>query len=205
MQMILALVVFMAFAAMPARAEPLELVAFGDSLTSGYGLAAGEGFTDALEKALRDEGLDIRIVNAGVAGDTSTQGLARLDWSIPDTVKGVIVELGANDALRGQDPAQTEKSIDEILTRLKARKLPVLLAGMRAPPNMGADYQARFDPIFPKLAAKHGVLFYPFFLENVAGNRELNQSDGMHPNVAGVARVVEGILPFVKALAQQAR
>ncbi|MDP4823414.1 MAG: arylesterase [Aestuariivirgaceae bacterium] len=203
--MILAFVVSMALATLPVRAASLELVVFGDSLTSGYGLAAGEGFTDALEKALRDEGLDIRIVNAGVAGDTSTQGLARLDWSIPDTAKGVIVELGANDALRGQDPAQMEKSLDEILTRLKARNIPVLLAGMRAPPNMGADYQARFDPIFPKLAAKHRVLFYPFFLENVAANPELNQSDGMHPNVAGVAKLVEGILPFVKELAEQAR
>lgn len=205
MQILLALVLFMAASILPARAAPLEIVVLGDSLSSGYGLDPAEGFTVTLEKALRDEGLDIRIVNAGVAGDTSTQGLARLDWSIPEGTKAVIVELGANDALRGKDPAETEKALDEILTRLKARSIPVLLTGMLAPPNMGADYEASFNPIFPRLAQKHGVLFYPFFLENVAGNRELNQADGMHPNAQGVQKIVNGILPSVKALAEQAR
>lgn len=205
MQILFALVLLMAAAANPARAAPLELVVLGDSLSSGYGLAPTEGFASVLEKALQDEGLDIRIVNAGVAGDTSTQGLARLDWSVPEGTRAVIVELGANDALRGKDPADTEKALDEILTRLKARGIAVLLAGMLAPPNMGADYEARFNPIFPRLAEKHGVLFYPFFLENVAGNRELNQADGMHPNAQGVQKIVNGILPLVKALAEQAR
>jgi acyl-CoA thioesterase-1 len=205
MQILFALVLLMAAAANPARAAPLELVVLGDSLSSGYGLAPTEGFAIVLEKALQDEGLDIRIVNAGVAGDTSTQGLARLDWSVPEGTRAVIVELGANDALRGKDPADTEKALDEILTRLKARGIAVLLAGMLAPPNMGADYEARFNPIFPRLAEKHGVLFYPFFLENVAGNRELNQADGMHPNAQGVQKIVNGILPLVKALAEQAR
>jgi acyl-CoA thioesterase I len=205
MQILLALVLWVAAATIPARAAPLELVVLGDSLSSGYGLSPTEGFAVVLEKALRDEGLDIRIVNAGVAGDTSTQGLARLDWSVPEGTRGVIVELGANDALRGQDPAQTEKAMDEILTRLKARNIPILLAGMLAPPNMGQDYEARFNPIFPKLADKHGVLFYPFFLENVAGNLELNQPDGMHPNAQGVQKIVKGILPLVKTLAEKAR
>ena len=205
MQILFALVLLMATTANPARAAPLELVVLGDSLSSGYGLAPTEGFASVLEKALQDEGLDIRIVNAGVAGDTSTQGLARLDWSVPEGTRAVIVELGANDALRGKDPADTEKALDEILTRLKPRGIAVLLAGMLAPPNMGADYEARFNPIFPRLAEKHGVLFYPFFLENVAGNQELNQDDGMHPNAQGVQKIVNGILPLVKALAEQAR
>ena len=205
MQILFALVLFMATAANPARAAPLELVVLGDSLSSGYGLAPTEGFAIVLEKALQDEGLDIRILNAGVAGDTSAQGLARLDWSVPEGTQAVIVELGANDALRGKDPADTENALDEILTRLKARGIAVLLAGMLAPPNMGADYEARFNPIFPRLAEKHGVLFYPFFLKNVAGNRELNQDDGMHPNAQGVQKIVNGILPSVKALAEQAR
>ena len=205
MQILLALVLWLAAATMPARAGPLELVVLGDSLSSGYGLASTKGFASVLEKALQDEGLDIRIVNAGVAGDTSTQGLARLDWSVPEGTQAVIVELGANDALRGKDPADTENALDEILTRLKARGIAVLLAGMLAPPNMGADYEARFNPIFPRLAEKHGVLFYPFFLKNVAGNRELNQDDGMHPNAQGVQKIVNGILPSVKALAEQAR
>ena len=187
----------MTTAILPARAAPLELVVLGDSLSSGYGLDPAEGFTIVLEQALRDEGLDIRIVNAGVAGDTSLQGLARLDWSVPEGTKAVLVELGAN--------AETEKAIDEILTRLKARGIHVLLAGMLAPPNMGTDYETRFNPIFPRLAQKHGVLFYPFFLENVAGNRELNQADGMHPNAQGVQKIVKGILPSVKALAEQLR
>ena len=205
MQILLALVLLMTTAILPARAAPLELVVLGDSLSSGYGLDPAEGFTIVLEQALRDEGLDIRIVNAGVAGDTSLQGLARLDWSVPEGTKAVLVELGANDALRGKDPAETEKAIDEILTRLKARGIHVLLAGMLAPPNMGTDYETRFNPIFPRLAQKHGVLFYPFFLENVAGNRELNQADGMHPNAQGVQKIVKGILPSVKALAEQLR
>jgi acyl-CoA thioesterase-1 len=205
MQILLALVLFITACVLPARAGQLEIVVLGDSLSSGYGLDPAEGFTPTLEKALRDEGLDIRIVNAGVAGDTSIQGLARLDWSIPAGTKAVIVELGANDALRGKDPDETEKAIDEILTRLKAQGISVLLAGMLAPPNMGADYETRFNPIFPRLAQKHGVLFYPFFLENVAGNRELNQADGMHPNAQGVQMIVKGILPSVKALAEQAR
>lgn len=188
----------------PARAGSLELIAFGDSLTSGYGLAAGEGFTVVLEKELRKQGLDVRIVNAGVAGDTASQGLARLDWAIPDGSRGVILELGANDMLRGQDPAVTEKALDEILSRLAGRNIPVLFVGMRAAPNMGADFQARFDALFPRLAEKHGVIFHPFFLEGVAGDQRLNQPDGMHPNAPGVEKIVAGILPKVKELVELA-
>jgi acyl-CoA thioesterase-1 len=185
-----------------AGAEPLKIVAFGDSLAAGYGLAPTEGFTVTLEKALQADGLSVQIVNAGVAGDTAAQGLARLEWSVPEDTDAVILELGANDALRGLDPAATETALDAILTRLKARQIPVLLAGMLAPPNMGPDYEARFNAIFPRLAQKHGVLFYPFFLSGVAGDATLNQPDGMHPNPKGVEVIVRAILPVVKQLAQ---
>ncbi len=187
-------------AAVPARAEPVRIVALGDSLTAGYGLEPAESFTVQLEKALKARGHDIVIVNAGVSGDTSSDGAARVDWSIGEDADAVIVELGANDALRGVDPAITRDSLDGLLARLGERGLPVLLAGMLAPPNLGADYGARFNPIYPELAAKHGTLFYPFFLDGVAAEARLNQPDGIHPNAEGVAIIVERIVPSVEAL-----
>lgn len=180
--------------------RPVKLVAFGDSLTAGYGVAADEAFPAKLQRALRDKGYAVEVVNAGVSGDTTSGGLDRLDWSIPDGADAAIVELGANDALRGLDPAVTRKALDQILSRLQGKGIKVLLAGMRAPPNMGTEYTARFDAIFPELAKAHGVALYPFFLEGVAGERALNQPDGLHPLPAGVDIIVRRILPDVEAL-----
>ncbi len=193
-----------ALAAMPAAAEPLRIVALGDSLTAGYGLDASESFTARLEAALKARGHDVVIVNAGVSGDTASDGLARVDWSVDDDADAVIVELGANDALRGVDPAITRDALDGILARLGERGVPVLLAGMLAPPNLGKDYGARFNPIYPALAAAHGVILYPFFLDGVAADAGLNQPDGIHPNAEGVAVIVERIVPSVEALIAEA-
>lgn len=187
-----------AFQPLQAADRPLRIIAFGDSLTAGYGLPASAAFPAQLQKALETTGRKIVIENAGVSGDTAQAGLDRLDWSIGDGVDGVIVELGANDALRGLDPAQTRSALDQIIVRLKARKIPVMLAGMRAPPNMGADFQQRFDSIFPDLAREHGLILYPFFLDGVAGRRELNQNDGIHPTADGIRLIVERILPSVE-------
>ncbi len=185
-----------------ARAETFTIVGFGDSLMAGFSLGPGEGFTDRLQAALRAKGHDVTVANAGVSGDTSSGGLSRLDWSVPDGTKLVILELGANDMLRGVSPDITEKNLDEMLAKLKARKIAVLLAGMRAAPNLGADYQTAFDAIYPKLAAKYDVPLYPFFLDGVAGQPGLQIEDGMHPNPRGVDVMVEHILPFVeKAIA----
>ncbi len=185
-----------------AWAEPYRIVGFGDSLMAGYGLDAGQSFPEKLEKALREKGHDVVIAGAGVSGDTTSGGLSRLDWSIPDGTQLVILELGANDMLRGIAPAITEKNLDAMLTRLKERNIAVLLAGMRAAPSLGQDYQTAFDAIYPRLAEKHGVLLYPFFLEGVAADRAFLLEDGMHPNAAGVDRMVENALPVVeKALA----
>jgi acyl-CoA thioesterase-1 len=188
------------FAALPARGEPLRIVALGDSLTAGYGLEPAESFTGRLEAALKARGHDIVIVNAGVSGDTASDGLARIDWSVGEDADAVIVELGANDALRGVDPAITRDALDGILARLGERGLPVLLAGMLAPPNLGRDYGGKFNPIYPELAAEHSVLFYPFFLDGVAARTDLSQPDGLHPNAEGVAIIVERIVPSVEAL-----
>ena len=185
-----------------ARAETFTIVGFGDSLMAGFGLGPGEGFTDKLQAALRAKGLDVSVANAGVSGDTSSGGLSRLDWSVPDGTKLVILELGANDMLRGVSPSITEKNLDDMLAKLKARKIAVLLAGMRAAPNLGADYQTAFDAIYPKLAAKYDVPLYPFFLDGVAGQPGLRLEDGLHPNPKGVDTMVERILPTVeKAIA----
>lgn len=185
-----------------ARAEPLQIVGFGDSLMAGFGLGPGEGFTDKLQAALRAKGHDVTVANAGVSGDTSSGGLSRLDWSVPDGTKLVILELGANDMLRGVSTAITQKNLDDMLAKLKQRKIAVLLAGMRAAPNLGADYQNSFDAIFPKLAEKYGVPLYPFFLDGVAGEPAFQLDDGLHPNARGVDRMVERILPTVeKAIA----
>ncbi len=189
-----------------ARAEPLQIVVLGDSLAAGYGLGPGDGFTDKLQAALRARGHDVAVANAGVSGDTSSGGLSRLDWSVPDGTGLVILELGANDMLRGISPDITEKNLDAMLARLQARNIAVLLAGMRAAPNLGPDYQKAFDGLYPRLAEAHGVPFYPFFLDGVAGNAALNQADGMHPNAAGVDLIVERILPAVeKAVASLPR
>ncbi len=189
--------------------ERLEIVAFGDSLTAGYGLAPGESFPEQLEAALRERGETVTVVNAGVSGDTSSAGLSRLDWSVPETADLVIVELGANDALRGISPQVMGDNLDEILSRLTARPdTDVILAGMVAPPNMGGDYARDYNPIFERLAERHDVAFYPFFLEGVASISELNLEDRMHPNAAGVAVIVERIMPLVEerlAAIRQAR
>ena len=188
-------------AAMPALAAgPHKIVAFGDSLTAGYGLSAGDGFTDRLQQRLTADGLDVEVINAGVSGDTSKGGLARLDWSVPDGTSLVILELGANDALRGVAPEQTKANLDAMLERLKARNIPVLLAGMIAPPNMGEDYGNAFNPIYADLAALHDVPLYPFFLDGVAGDARLNQADGMHPNAEGIGIIVDRIAPKVAEL-----
>ncbi|WP_442892276.1 arylesterase [Ensifer sp. MJa1] len=181
-----------------ARAETISLVGFGDSLMAGYQLPPEDAFPARLEKALKEKGLDVTIANAGVSGDTSSGGLARIDWSIPDGTKGVILELGANDALRGIAPEETRKNIEAMITRLKERGIEVLLAGMMAPPNMGADYAARFNPIFPELAKKHGLELYPFFLDGVVTETNLKLEDGMHPNADGVGVMVGKALPVVE-------
>ncbi|MFI0842724.1 arylesterase [Mesorhizobium sp. IMUNJ 23232] len=182
----------------PSQAGPRKIVGFGDSLMAGYMLDAGKGFTDRLQAALKARGHDVVISNAGVSGDTTSGGLSRLDWSVPDGTDIVILELGANDMLRGVTPDITRKNLDEMLSRLKQRNIAVLLAGMRAAPNLGADYQAAFDAIYPDLAAKYGLALYPFFLDGVAGNRDLQLEDGMHPNPAGVDRMVENFLPTME-------
>jgi acyl-CoA thioesterase-1 len=185
-----------------ARAEPFKIVGFGDSLMAGFGLGPDQGFTDKLAAALRARGHDVTVANAGVSGDTSSGGLSRLDWSVPDGTQLVILELGANDMLRGVSPDITRKNLDDMLARLKQRKIAVLLAGMRAAPNLGSDYQNAFDAIFPTLAEKYGVALYPFFLDGVAGQPALQLEDGMHPNAPGVDQMVERILPAVeKAIA----
>ncbi len=186
--------------ATPVRAERL-VWAFGDSLTAGYGLPPAQGFPTRLEAALRRSMPDVTVRNGGVAGDTSAQGRARLAWGLrglkrkPDLV---IVELGANDMLRGLPPAATEKNLDLILTELKRRDIPVLLVGMRAAPNLGSDYRRAFEGLYPRLARKHGVPLYPFFLEGVAGNQALFQADGRHPNARGVEIIVRRIVPAVR-------
>ncbi len=189
-------------AATPTEAgETLQIVAFGDSLSAGYGVGPGESFPEQLQAALRDAGHDVSVANAGVSGDTTSGGLARLEWSVPQEADLVIVELGANDALRGISPEITERNLDQILAKLQARDQAALLAGMMAPPNMGPDYAAEFDGIYQRLADKYDVAFYPFFLDGVAAEPALNQDDGMHPNPEGVAVIVERILPAVtKAL-----
>lgn len=189
------------FAQTPAAAgaRPVKLVVLGDSLSAGLGLSAAAAFPERLEKSLRSNGIAVDIVNAGVSGDTSSGGRDRLDWSVPEGTDGVIVELGANDALRGTDPAITRSALSDIVARLKARRIAVLLCGMVAPPNYGSDYSARFNAIYPDLAKSSGVPLYPFFLQGVAADVSLNQADGMHPTAEGVDVIVKNILPTVEA------
>ncbi|MEM6460841.1 MAG: arylesterase [Pseudomonadota bacterium] len=181
------------------RAETINIVGLGDSLMAGFELPPDDAFPARLETALRDKGYDVSIANAGVSGDTSSGGLARLDWSVPDGTDGVLVELGGNDALRGISPEQTKQNIDEIITRLKDRGIAVLLIGMMAPPNMGADYGENFNGLFSELAKQHGVPLYPFFLDGVALNPELDIGDGIHPNADGVTVMVSRFLPVAEA------
>jgi acyl-CoA thioesterase I len=189
-----------------AVAAPLEIVGFGDSLMAGYELPEGDGFPAVLQSALKAKGFDVHVTNAGVSGDTTSGGLERLDWSVPDGTKLVILELGANDALRGIAPEITRDNLGKMLTRLKQRGIQVVLAGMLAPPSMGKEYEAAFNPLFKDLAAKHNVPLIPFFLEGVAGNPSLQIGDGLHPNRAGVDKMVENaittVVPVIEALAK---
>ncbi|BBD40419.1 arylesterase [Aminobacter sp. Y103A] len=182
----------------PVWAEPFKIVGFGDSLMAGYGLNPGESFPEKLEKALRNNGHDVVITNAGVSGDTTSGGLSRLDWSVPDGTQLVILELGANDMLRGIDPALVEQNLDKMLARLRERKIEVLLAGMVAAPNLGHAYGEQFGTIYPRLAEKYGVTLYPFFLDGVAGDPKLLLEDGMHPTAEGIDRMVAKALPTVE-------
>jgi acyl-CoA thioesterase-1 len=200
----LCLLAFAFSAALPASAQtqaakPVKMVVLGDSLSAGLGLSASAAFPVRLQKALKDKGIAVDMINAGVSGDTTSGGRDRLDWSIPEGTEAVILELGANDALRGIDPKVARAALTEILTRLQARKIAVLLCGMVAPPNYGADYSARFNAIYPDLAKTFSVPLYPFFLEGVASDARLNQADGLHPTAEGVDLIVEKILPTVEA------
>jgi acyl-CoA thioesterase-1 len=180
-------------------AKPVKMVVLGDSLSAGLGLSASAAFPERLQKALKSKGIEVDVTNAGVSGDTSSGGRDRLDWSVPAGTEAVIVELGANDALRGLDPSVTRAALTDILTRLKARGIAVLLCGMVAPPNYGSDYAARFNAIYPELAKSFAVPLYPFFLQGVATVAVLNQADGMHPTAEGVDVIVKNILPTVEA------
>jgi acyl-CoA thioesterase-1 len=190
----------------PAHSDNrIRIVALGDSLTAGLGLKAEATFPARLEQALKAKGVSVEIVNAGVSGDTTSGGLARLDWAVPEGTDAVILELGANDMLRGIDPKITREALTSIIQRLTGRHIAVLLAGMRAAPNMGADYAGAFDAIFPELASRFDLVFYPFFLDGVAGERGLNQPDGIHPTEAGVQVIVAKMLPSVEKLVARIR
>jgi acyl-CoA thioesterase-1 len=190
-----------AFAQAPGAGagKPIKMVVLGDSLSAGLGLSASAAFPARLKQSLKIKGIDVDMINAGVSGDTSSGGRDRLDWSVPEGTDAVILELGANDALRGTDPKVTRAALTDILARLKARKVAVLLCGMLAPPNYGSDYSARFNAIYPDLAKSFEVPLYPFFLEGVAADARLNQADGMHPTAEGVDVIVKNILPTVEA------
>ena len=192
-----------AAAGLPAAAETLRLVALGDSLTHGYGLAQGDGFVPQLERWLAERGADVEVVNMGVSGDTTTGGRARLDWALADGADAVILELGGNDLLRGIDPATSRANLDAMLDELARREIPVLLAGLEAPLNYGPEYKEAFDSMYAELAEEHGTVFYPSFLEGVGP--ELMQPDGIHPDAEGVAEIVEAIGPSVLELLERAR
>lgn len=181
-----------------AVAAPLKIVAFGDSLSAGYQLPTTAAFPTVLERRLRADGFSVEVANAGVSGDTSAGGLARLDWSVPEGTDLVIVELGANDMLRGAPPAEAAKNLAQIVERLQARKIAVVLAGMKSIANWGEGYRTEFEAIYPDLARRYGAPLYPFFLEGVSGDRALTLADGMHPNPAGVEKIVAGFAPFLE-------
>ncbi|HUO91671.1 MAG TPA: arylesterase [Rhizomicrobium sp.] len=199
----LAVVLLLAHAAFAA--QPLKILAFGTSLTQGYNLPPGTEFTMVLQQKLNAAGINATVVNSGVSGDTSSDGLSRLDWSLADHPDAAIVEMGSNDALRGIDPRLTEKNITAMLAKFRAAHVPVLLLGMMAPRNLGPEYRRAFDPIYPKLAKQYGALLYPFVLDGVAMNPKLNQADGMHPNPAGVKVIVARMLPYVLKLVAEAK
>jgi acyl-CoA thioesterase-1 len=184
--------------AAPALAETVDIVGFGDSLMAGYQLDPGQSFPEKLQAALRARGHDVTVANAGVSGDTTSGGLARLDWSVPDGTELVILELGANDMLRGVSPAIAEENLEAMIVRLKERGIAVLLAGMLAAPNLGADYAQAFNGIYPRLAEKHDLVLYPFFMDGVTANQALLLDDGMHPSAGGVDVMVEKALPAVE-------
>ena len=181
-------------------AAPVRILAFGDSLTAGYGLPEGDGFVPQLQRALQKMGREVTVINGGLSGDTTAGGLSRLDWMLAEKPEFVILELGANDMLRGLSPDEARANLDATIKRIKDSGAKLLLAGMLAPRNLGADYQARFDSIYPDLAKAHGVALYPFFLDGVAAKPELNQQDGLHPTKEGVAVIVGNILPYVAKL-----
>ncbi len=188
-----------------SAATPIKILAIGTSLTQGYGLPPGTEIPAVLEASLKARGIDASVINAGVSGDTSAGGLSRLDWSLADHPSAAIVELGSNDALRGIDPAQTQKNLSAILAKLKSAHIPVLLLGMRAPRNFGPEYAAKFDPIYSSLAKQYGAQLYPFVLDGVALNPELNQADGIHPNPQGVKIIVNRLMPDVLKLVAEAK
>lgn len=192
-------VIVMLTTALSARAETRNVVVVGDSLVAGYGLAPGEAFPEQLQLLANEAGLDVAIENAGVSGDTTSGGLARLDWSVPDETDVVILELGANDALRGLPPAVTRSNLEAMIERLKDRDIAVILAGMQAPPNMGEAYEQAFNRIYPELAKAHDIALYPFFLDGVAAEKSLNQADGIHPTAEGIRIIAERFLPFFKS------
>jgi acyl-CoA thioesterase-1 len=192
------------FISLPVRAAPLRLLILGDSLTAGYGLAAPDAFQAQLAAALKAKGYDVVLVDAAVSGDTTAGGLARIDWALGDGADAAILELGANDGLRGLDPASTRANLGAIIDLLQVRHIPVLLAGMLAPPNLGDEYGREFAQGFQALARKQGVIFQPFFLDGVAGDPALNQADRIHPNPAGVKIVVANLLPYVEQLLKAA-
>jgi acyl-CoA thioesterase-1 len=200
----LAFVAVLATASHAAAARTLRLVALGDSLTAGLGLAPGKAFPDRLEAALRAKGWDVKVINAGVSGDTAADGLARYEWAVPPDADALIIELGANDMLWGLKPEATKATLAAILDKARAAHLPTLLAGMRAAPNLGPEYAGQFSAIYPALAKAYDVPLYPFFLDGVAGDPKLNQPDGLHPTADGVEVIVQKILPSVEALMKQA-
>jgi acyl-CoA thioesterase-1 len=199
------LICLLVFLATPALAAPVKILMLGTSVTQGYGLPPGTEIPAVLQARLKAAGIDAKVINAGVSGDTSAGGLSRLDWSLADHPDAAVVELGSNDALRGIPPAQTEKNLSAILAKLKAQHVPTLLLGMKAPRNLGPEYARDFDAMYPKLAKQYGVMLYPFVLDGVALNPKLNQADGLHPNPAGVKVIVDRILPDVKRLVARAR
>jgi len=205
---ILASFAFVLTSIAPAQAnlnacEDKQLVVFGDSLVAGYGLDPGAAYPEQLNKRLQEKGIKLEVINAGVSGDTTSSGLARLDWSIGDNADAVILELGANDALRGISPDVTEKNLDAMITSLKAKDVEVLLAGMMAPPNMGPSYGEAFNSIYARLAEKHDIALYPFFLDGVVADAKLNQPDGIHPTKEGIAVIVEKSMPAVMKLLEE--
>lgn len=201
----LALCAALLASAFGSRAAPVTILAFGTSLTQSFGVPPGEEFTAVLQARLKAAGLDAQLINAGVSGDTTADGVSRQDWSLADHPDAAILEMGSNDALRGLDPQQTEKNLSIMLAKFKAAHVPVLLVGMKAPRNLGAGYAQQFDSIYPRLAEQFGDILYPFILDGVVLDPRLNQADGIHPNAAGVKVIVARMLPYVERLVAEAR